>query len=167
MGCADVATRSIGNALISMNSKPLAVLAAILLMTLGVMLYYSATPYMNMFVAPMINSMGVESSRLMLWLVMTLIALAGSLIAGFFSVFLFEMVSGGYRPGFMAMLFAVPVVVVHLSFVIMGLIQGQRMPAEVYGLYLGEVAAIFLGYYLTARVGRWVARRFFMTEAPV
>ncbi|WP_457666220.1 hypothetical protein [Thiolapillus sp.] len=150
-----------------MNSKPLAVLAAVLLMTLGVMLYYSATPYMNMFVAPMINSLGVESGKLMLWVVMTLIALAGGLIAGFFSVFLFEMVSGGYRPGFMALVFAIPVVVIHLAFVIMGLMQGKQLPAEVYGLYLGEVGSIFLSYYITARVGRWVARRFFMTEAPV
>ena len=147
-----------------MNSKPLAVLAAVLLMMLGVLLYYSATPYMNMFVAPMINSLEAQSSEMTLWLLMTLIALAGGLIAGFFSVFLFEMVSNNDRPGLMAILFALPVVIIHLALIILAASQGKSLPMEVYWLYLVEIIAIFLSYYMTALAGHWVGRRFFATE---
>ncbi|WP_457673941.1 hypothetical protein [Thiolapillus sp.] len=149
-----------------MKNKLLPILGSLLLMSLGVMLYYSSTPYMNLYVAPMVKSLGFEPTRLVLAVMLGLIAFTGALIAGFFSVFLFEMVSGGYRPLFMGVLYATPIVVIHLSLVIMGYVNGANMPLDVLWLYLGEVVAIYLGFLLTARAGQGVARRFFMPEAP-
>ena len=147
--------------------KLLPVLASLLLMTLGVLLYYSSTPYMNLYVAPIIKSMGFEPTRLILAGMLALIAFIGALIAGFFSVFLFEMVSGGYRPLLMGLIYATPIVVIHLSLVVMGYLDGANVPIEVFWLYLGEVVAIYLAFLLVARVGRGVARRFFAAEAPL
>ncbi len=150
-----------------MKNKLLPVLASLLLMTLGVLLYYSSTPYMNLYVAPMIKSMGFEPTKLVLAAMLALIAFIGALIAGFFSVFLFEMVSGGYRPMAMGLIYATPIVVIHLAMVVMGYLNGSGMPLEVLWIYLGEVLAIYIGFLLTARAGKGVARRFFTPEAPV
>ncbi|GEM_PF-5491322 len=142
------------------------VLASLLLMTLGVLLYYSSTPYMNLYVAPMLMSIGFEPNGLMLVGMLALIAFIGALIAGFFSVFLFEMVSGGYRPLLMGLVFATPIVAILVSLVVMGYLDGMKLRMEVVWLYLGEVAAVYLAFLLTARLGRSVARRFFAAEAP-
>ncbi len=149
-----------------MKNKLLPVLASLLLMTLGVLLYYSSTPYMNLYVAPMIKSMGFEPTKLILLTMLALIAFIGALIAGFFSVFLFEMVSGGYRPLVMGLVYATPVVAIQLAVVVMGYLNGGGMPLEALWLYLGEVLAIYMGFLVTARAGQGVARRFFVPEAP-
>jgi len=150
-----------------MKNKLLPVLASLLLITLGVMLYYSATPYMNLFVAPMLKSMGFERAELALAAMLALIAFIGALIAGFFSVFLFEMVSGGYRPLNMGLIYATPIVVIHLSMVAMEYLNGGNISLGGLLLYLGEVPVIYIGFLLMARAGSSVARRFFMPEAPV
>ena len=135
-------------------------------MTLGVMLYYSATPYMNIYLVPVIKSLGVEPTRLILAAILSLVALAGALIAGFFSVFLFEMVSGGYRPLLMGLVYATPVTAIHLSLIAKVYMDGLQVPLDVIWLDLGEMVAIYLGFLLTAWAGRGVARRFFAAEAP-
>ena len=148
-----------------MKNKLLPVLASLLLMILGVLLYYSSTPYMNLYVAPMVKSMGFEPTKLVLAAMLALIAFIGALIAGFFSVFLFEMVSGGYRPLVMGLIYATPIVVIHLAMVVMGYLN-NAMPLDVLWLYLGEVLAIYMGFLITAQAGKGVARRFFVPEAP-
>jgi hypothetical protein len=149
-----------------MKGKLLPVAASLLLMTLGVLLYYSATPYMNIYLVPVIKSLGVEPTRLILAAVLALVAFVGASIAGFFSVFLFEMVSGGYRPSSMSLIYATPIVVIQLSMIAMAYVNGTNVPLDVFWLDLGEVVAIYLGYLLTAWAGRGVARRFFAAEAP-
>ncbi|WP_456446179.1 hypothetical protein [Thiolapillus sp.] len=149
-----------------MKSKLLPVLASLLLMTLGVMLYYSATPYMNIYLVPVIKSLGIEPTKLTLIGILALVAFAGALIAGFFSVFLFEMVSGGYRPLLMGLIFATPVTAIHLFMIARVYLDGLQVPVDVIWLNLGEMITIYLSYLLTAWAGRGVARRFFATEAP-
>ena len=149
-----------------MKSKLLPILASLLLMTLGVMLYYSATPYMNIYLVPVIKSLGGEPTRLILAAILSAVALAGALIAGFFSVFLFEMVSGGYRPLLMGLIYATPIIAVHLFLIVKVYVDGLQVPVDVIWLNLGEMIAIYLGFLITAWAGRGMARRFFAAEAP-
>jgi len=125
-----------------MKSGFLNVLAALVLMILGILLYFSASAFFNVLVIPLLQGFSPQQ--------------ADNMIAWFFSVFLFEMAGGGYRPLAMGVVFSMPVVLVQVYAIIAG-----DMPKAMTMIYLLESLMIVLAYIITAFVGRWVARRFF------
>jgi hypothetical protein len=140
----------------------LAIVAMIILMTLGGLLYFSASAFLNVLVIPLLQDLTPEQADKMIALALVIISFLASLIAGFFSVFLFEMAGGGYRPLLMGTLFSLPVIAVQIYVVIAG-----NMPTEMMVIYLLESLMILLAFVLTAFAGRWVARRFFSNETGV
>ncbi len=143
-----------------MKSGFLNVLAALVLMILGILLYFSASAFFNVLVIPLLQGFSPQQADNMIALALVIISLLASLIAGFFSVFLFEMAGGGYRPLTMGVVFSMPVVLVQVYAIIAG-----DMPKAMTMIYLLESLMIVLAYIITAFVGSWVARRFFSNRA--
>lgn len=133
--------------------------AAVVLMILGVALYFSASGFLNVFVIPLLKDLSPEQAGRLIMFVLVAISFIAALIGGFFSVFLFEMAGSGYRPLLMGFLFALPAVLVQLYVVIVG-----EMPTEMTVVYILESVMILLAFIIAAFCGRMVFRRFFSAE---
>ncbi len=131
------------------------IIAIILLLSLGVVLYFSASGFFNVLLVPRIVASLSAQDMLSARAFILLISLASALIAGFFSVFLFEMISD-WRPWLSGLLFALPVMILSAVF---ASISG--ISADVIFLYLQQFAVIIAAYLLMAYVGRYTGRRFF------
>ncbi|WP_456407085.1 hypothetical protein [Thiolapillus sp.] len=144
-----------------MKSRLLVVGALLLLATLGVMLYFSAAGYLNVFALPLLQSVSDKPSPQMIAAVLVIISFLGALIAGFFSVFLFEMAGGGYRPLLMGFLFSLPVILIRVSLLWN---SNSSMQGDIAMIYALESLVVLVAYVLMAWMGRWVFRRFFSGE---
>ncbi len=133
--------------------------AAAVLMVLGVALYFSASGFLNVFVIPLLKGLSPEQAGQLIMIVLVVISFIAALIGGFFSVFLFEMAGGGYRPLLMGFLFALPAALLQIYVVIIG-----EMPAEMAVVYILESVMILLAFIIAAFSGRMVFRRFFSAE---
>jgi len=132
------------------------IVAAIVLMMLGVALYFSASGFLNVYVIPLLQGFDPEQTDRLILIVLVMISFVAALIGGFFSVFLFEMAGGGYRPLLMGCVFALPAILMQMYFVIVG-----EMPAEMMTVYILEALMVLLAFVLAAFAGRMVFRRFF------
>ena len=131
------------------------VIVVLVLGTLGVLLYFSASAYFNVLVVPMMQGMDQEAAHRSISAVLVAISLGAAVIAAFFSVFLYEMTGGG-RPLLWGLLFALPLI----------LIQGymllqSRLDAAMLSIHIGEMLGILLAFLAVSWLGRAVFRRFF------
>lgn len=131
---------------------------AILLGTLGTLLYFSAAGFLNLLVVPLMKGLEPEQQHQLITPVLILLSFVAALIAGLFSAFLFEMVTA-WRPLLMGVLFALPSIGT-----ILYVAGAAGMPVEMQLVYGLESLAMLLAFVAMAFLGRFVARRFFSTE---
>ncbi|WP_456413373.1 hypothetical protein [Thiolapillus sp.] len=134
--------------------------ATVVLMSLGVLLYFSASAFLNVLAIPLLQDLDPEQTDQMIAMVLVVISFLAALIGGFFSVFLFEMAGGGYRPLLMGILFSLPAVLVQTYVVV-----SSGVAIEMMTIYALESSMVLLAFVLTAFAGRSVSRRFFSGEA--
>jgi len=127
----------------------------LILATLAVLLYFSASGFFNVWAVPLMKDLPPEQAHRAIGAVLVAISLAASFIAAFFSVFLYEMVGGG-RPFWMGLLFGLPLVLIQ-AYVLLG----ARIDEQMLTIHLVEMLGILLAFVLVAFLGRWVHRRFF------
>lgn len=144
-----------------MKSRLLTAAALLLLATLGVLLYFSASSYLNVLVLPLLQSISDKPSPQMIAAVLVIISFLGALIAGLFSVFLFEMAGGGYRPLLMGILFSLPVILIRVTVTWGGHGVNGGDIAMIYAL---ESIVVMLAYIVMAWAGYAAFRRFFSGE---
>jgi hypothetical protein len=126
------------------------------LATLGTLLYFSAAAFFNVWVVPRLKPVSPQHAHQVVSAVLVVISFVSALIGAFFSAFLYQMVGGG-RPYSMALLFALPPVLVQLY-----ALQGSRITSEMAWIYGVENIAILLAYLLLSMAGRRVWQRFFL-----
>ncbi|WP_456417323.1 hypothetical protein [Thiolapillus sp.] len=134
--------------------------ATVVLMSLGVLLYFSASAFLNVLAIPLLQDLDPEQTDQMIAMVLVVISFLAALIGGFFSVFLFEMAGGGYRPLLMGILFSLPAVLVQTYVVV-----SSGVAIEMMTIYALESSMVLLAFVLMAFAGRSVSRRFFSEEA--
>ena len=127
----------------------------VVLGTLAVLLYFSASGFFNVWAVPLMKQLSPERAHQSIGMVLVAISFAAALIAAFFSIFLYEMTGGG-RPLLMGTLFALPLI----------LIQGYvlvdaRLEPVMLTIHLVEMAGVLLAFILVSYLGRKVFRRFF------
>ena len=140
-----------------MNWKSIVAVGALLV--LGVMLFFSASAFFNMVLIPRVVHALSADDVIGAKTFIVFISVISALIAAFFSVFLFEMISN-WRPWLSGFLFALPVM---LSLSLFAGISGG-LTLDVLLLYVLQFIGILLAYWLMSFLGRGVGRRFF---APV
>lgn len=145
-----------------MKSRLLVAIAILLLGTLGVLLYFSASGYLNVFALPALQHVSDKPSPQLIAAVLVLISFLGALIAGFFSVTLFEMTGGGYRPLLMGVLFSLPIILIRVWLVSGGY---STMRGDMVIIYALESVAVLVAYVLMALLGRKIFHRFFSVPA--
>ncbi|WP_456377140.1 hypothetical protein [Thiolapillus sp.] len=143
-----------------MKSVFLTIAATAVLMTLGLLLYFSAAAFLNVLAIPLLQNLDPQQAEQMIAAVLVVISFIAALIGGFFSVFLFEMAGGGYRPLLMGTVFSLPAVLVQTYVMV-----SRGMAVEMMAIYVLESVVVLLAFVLTAFAGRMVSRRFFSGEA--
>lgn len=134
--------------------------ATVVLMVLGVLLYFSASAFLNVLAIPLLQNLAPEQTGQMIAAVLVIISFVAALIGGLFSVFLFEMAGGGYRPLLMGFVFSLPAVLVQGYVVI-----SSGIPAAMMAIHILESMVVLLAFVLAAFAGRMVFRHFFSGEA--
>ncbi len=129
----------------------------LILGALGVLLYFSAAAFFNVWIVPFMQELAPEQAHRSIGPVLVLISFVAALIAAFFSVFLYEMIGGG-RPLLMGVLFALPMILIQVY-----VLTGARLELAMLSIHLVEMVGIVAAYLLIAFFGRWVHRRFFAT----
>jgi len=130
----------------------------LLLGALGTLLYFSGSAFFNVWAVPLMQELSPEQAHQSIAWVLVGISFLAALISAFFSVFLYEMTGGG-RPLLMAILFALPVVLIQLY-----ALTGSRLSTEMVAIYLFETLMIWVAYLLLSYAGRRTWRRFFATR---
>ncbi len=130
----------------------------LLLGALGTLLYFSGSAFFNVWVVPLMQELSPEQAHQSIAWVLVGISFLAALISAFFSVFLYEMTGGG-RPLAMAILFALPLVLIQLY-----ALTGSRLSTEMVAIYLFETLMIWVAYLLLSYAGRRTWRRFFATR---
>lgn len=133
-------------------------LVILVLGTLAVLLYFSASGFFNIWVVPMMQQLSPEKAHENIAFVLVGISFLAAFIAAFFSVFLYEMTGGG-RPLLMGVLFALPVILIQLYAVL-----GSRVSSTMLTIYLVETLGVLLAFVLVSFLGRRAFRRFFDAE---
>ena len=128
--------------------------------TLAVLLYFSASGFFNVWVVPMMKDLSPERAHQSIGTVLVLISFVAAFIAAFFSVFLYEMTGGG-RPLLMGIVFALPLILIQ-GYVLIG----ARLEPEMLTIHLVEMVGILLAFIMVAFLGRKVFRRFFSSGGP-
>ncbi len=138
------------------------VLAFLLLVPLGWVLYFSGSALFNVWAVPMMQGLSPEQAHQGIVPVLVGISFLAASIGAFFSVFLYELIGGG-RPLLAATLFALPLVGAQLY-----ALWGKRLTTDMVAVYLIEMVMIWFAYLLLSYLGRAVRRRFFSSrEAAV
>ena len=132
-------------------------LVILVLGTLAILLYFSASGFFNVWVVPMMKDLSPERAHQSIGMVLVLISFVAAFIAAFFSVFLYEMTGGG-RPLLMGIVFALPLILIQ-GYVLVGTRQGPEMLT----IHLVEMVGILLAFVIVSFLGRKVYRRFFTT----
>ena len=133
------------------------VLVILVLGTLAILLYFSASGFFNIWVVPMMKDLSPAQAHQSIGVVLVLISFVAAFIAAFFSVFLYEMTGGG-RPLLMGILFSLPLILIQGYVLIVA-----RLEPEMLTIHLVEMVGILLAFVVVSFLGRKVFRRFFST----
>ena len=124
------------------------VLVILVLGTLAILLYFSASGFFNVWVVPMMKDLSPAQAHQSIGVVLVLISFVAAFIAAFFSVFLYEMTGGG-RPLLMGILFSLPLILIQ-GYVLIG----ARLEPEMLAIHLVEMVGILLAFVVVSFLGR-------------